>query len=123
MRLVNLTLFFTLISSCFFMSVTTADIAMSGYSSHSIMVSSDKRENANEYILEITIEGIDPRAVTLESDGQMLILEVKQGNIKSNTASASQNITYTYSFADNANLHKLSKLIKGNKIEITIPKR
>ena len=96
---------------------------MSAHSSNSIMVSSNKFENTNEYILEITIEGADPRAMTLEPHGQMLILEIRQGNIKKNTASASQNITYTYSFADNVNLHNVSKLTSGNKIIVTIPKQ
>ena len=100
-----------------------ADIAIAGTSSRSIIISSDEFENDKEYSLEINVSGVDPRAVTLESNGQMLVLEVRQGNIKKNARAGSQEVFYTYSFNDDADMHKMSKLYSGNKIRVVIPKR
>lgn len=100
-----------------------ADIAIAGASSKSVVISSEEFENEKEYYLEINIVGVDPRSISLEPHGQMLVLEVRQGNIKKNIRAGSQEIFYTYSFNDDADMQKMSKLHSGNKIRISIPKR
>lgn len=100
-----------------------ADIAIAGSPSTSIIISSQKFENEKEYQLEISLIGVDPRSVTLEPHGQMLVLEVRQGNIKKNARAGSQEIFYTYSFDDDAEMHKMSKLHSGNRIRVVIPRR
>jgi HSP20 family molecular chaperone IbpA len=100
-----------------------ADIATAGSASQSVIISSNEFENDKEYLLEINLVGVDPRAVTLQPHGQILILEVRQGDIKRNARAGSQNIFYTYSFGDDADMQNISKLHSGNKIRISIPKR
>jgi HSP20 family molecular chaperone IbpA len=100
-----------------------ADIAIAGASSRSVVISSEEFENEKEYLLEINIVGVDPRTVSLEPHGQMLVLEVRKGNIKKNARAGSQEIFYTYSFSDDADMLKMSKLHSGNKIRVAIPKR
>ncbi len=99
-----------------------ADIAIAGASSQSVIISSKEYESDKEYFLEINMEGVDPRQVTLELHGQMLVLEVRQGKINRNTRAGSQEVFYTYTFSDDANMHKMMKLHLGNKIKVAIPK-
>jgi len=114
--------YFILIVACMLTPVM-ADIAIAGAASQSIVVTTNEYENDKEYYFEINITGINPRAVTLEVHGQMLVLEARQGNIKKNARAGSQEIYYTYSFGDDADMSKLVKLNTGNKIKISIPKR
>ncbi len=100
-----------------------ADIAIAGASSKSVIISSNEFENEKEYLLEIDLVGVDPRSVTLEPHGQMLVLEVRQGNITKNTRAGSQEVFYTYSFDDDAVISKMSKVHSGKKIRVAIPKR
>ena len=121
MKLIKLVLIWGLIS--FYTSTTIADIAISNHSSNSIMLTSNESENKKEYILEITVEGVDPRLITLEPHGQMLILNVNDKGGRAQTArSSSQNITYTYSFSDDADIHNLLRVNTRNRIRISIPK-
>ena len=122
MKLVHLMLFLGLIPSCFLVSVAIADIAISEHSSSSVMLTSNKSENSREYILDITVEGVDPRTITVEPHGQMLVLSVNNGRA-SNALSGRQHIAYTYSFEDDADIYNLLRVNSGGRIRISIPKR
>ncbi len=110
------------IASCLFVPAV-ADIAIAGTTSQSVVITTDEYENDKEYYFEINIVGINPRVITLEPHGQMLVLEVKQGNIRKNGRAGSQEVYYIYSFGDDADMSKLVKLHTGNKIKVSIPKR
>ncbi len=124
MRLAKLTLLVALISSCLVAPIVVADIIVSNFSSsNSIAISSNDFETEKEYFLEISIEGIDSRNVSIQPHGQMLILEITQGATQGSARANSQKIIYTYSFADDADMHKLFRLNSKNGIRIAIPKR
>lgn len=119
MKLIKCPLFFI----AFFMIIpAVADIAIAGTTSQSVVITTDKYENDKEYYFEINIVGVNPRVVTLEPHGQMLVLEIKQGAIKKNARASSQEVYYTYSFGDDADMSKLVKLYTRNKIKVSIPK-
>jgi len=123
MKLVNLILFWGLTLLLFFASVAIADITISSHSSNSIILTSNESENNKGYILDIIVEGVDPRTITLEPHGQMLILNVDKNRRANNALSGRQNITYTYSFDDDADIHNLLRVNSGDRIRIFIPKR
>ncbi len=110
------------IASCLFVPAM-ADIAIAGTTSQSVVITTDEYENDKEYYFEINIVGVNPRVVTLEPHGQMLVLEIKQGTARKNARASSQEVYYTYSFGDDADMSKLVKLYTGNKIKVSIPKR
>lgn len=104
------------------MGATLADISISSSSSNSISISTEESETNKAYNLEINIEGIAPSSVSLKVDRQTLHLEASQGNIGKNSMAGGQLLSFSFSFPEDANMSKISRLNSKNKITITILK-
>lgn len=106
-----------------FLFAAYADIAFSGSSVNSLVISNQRSEDEKAYYLTVNIEGIDSSEVKFQVKGQRLYMSAQQGGVVSgNAVAGAQLINYSYSFADNADMQKLSRANLKNKVVITIPK-
>ena len=104
------------------MCASLADISISSSSSNSISISTEEAETNKAYVLDINIKGIAPSSVSLKVNGQKLILKASQGSTGKNSMAGGQSISYSFSFAEDADMSKISRLNSKDKIRITILK-
>ena len=83
-----------------FLFAAYADIAFSGSSVHSLVISNQRSEDHKAYYLTVNIEGIDSAEVKINTRGQKLYVSAQQGGVVSgNAVAGAQLINYSYSFA------------------------
>ncbi len=107
-----------------FLLPASGDFAFSGSSASSLVISNQRSEDSRAYYLTIHIEGIKSTELKVLNKGKTLYVSAQKGGVVSaNAIAGAQIVNYQFDFNENADMKKLSRSNKQNKVMISIPKK